>query len=70
MRNQRIYPESCTSAFCGTGGDACKQCAYYPDLQAFKRWVEENNAKPADPIWSPLVYVAQPRTRHDRAATL
>lgn len=56
-RAVRIYPTSCTSEFCGR--IECTGCANKPALDAFKAWVAQNNAKPADPIWSPNVYIAQ-----------
>lgn len=57
----RVYPTSCTSAFCGfcSSDDACKRCPDRPALDAFKAWCESNHAAPADPIWSPNVYVAK-----------
>ena len=51
----RTYPSCCTSAFCGR--TSCDGCPNKPTLDDFKSWVEANNAAPADPIWSPNVYV-------------
>jgi len=55
----RVYPTCCTSAFCGR--IECTGCANKPTLDAFKAWRDASNAKPADPIWSPNVYVAKVR---------
>lgn len=51
----RVYPSCCTSAYCGR--IECSGCRNLPVLQSFKDWCEQNNAKQADPIWSPNVYV-------------
>ncbi len=52
----RVYPICCTSAYCGRGPASCPSCVNYPTLKAFKQWRDETDAKPADEIWSPLVY--------------
>ena len=50
----RVYPTSCTSAFCGRVD--CTGCRHLPDLEAFKRWREERAAV-AD-TWNTTVYTA------------
>lgn len=54
----RVYPTSCTSAYCGKGPSSCPTCRYFPALLDFKNWVQATKAAPSDPIWCPLVYVA------------
>jgi hypothetical protein len=59
MDTKRIYPTCCTSLYCGGGGDDCKTCSNGPVLAEFNAWVAKTGAQPADPIWSPLVYVVR-----------
>ena len=54
----RVYPPSCTSAFCGRT-ECPADCRHFPRLIAFKRWVKETGAKVEDPIWCPTAYVAE-----------
>lgn len=56
-RRVRVYPTSCTSAFCGKID--CTGCSTKPVLDEFKQWVEDNDAVVSDPIWCPTVYVAK-----------
>jgi len=60
MDTQRIYPQACTSAFCGhvECPETCKNLAA---LRDFKQWVKDTEAIVEDPIWSPSVYVAKRR---------
>lgn len=54
----RIYPGTCTSAMCGRM--TCPEtCPHLGTLREFKAWRDQHAAKPADPIWSPLVYEAR-----------
>lgn len=55
----RVYPMSCTSAYCGKGAESCPACPHFPAFQEFKEWVRKTDAIVTDRIWSPLVYVAQ-----------
>jgi hypothetical protein len=52
----KSYPSCCTSSFCGSLN--CEGCRHQPTLLAFRRWVREHDAKPADPVWSPNLFVA------------
>ena len=55
-----VYPRCCQSACCGKSGSECNEiCTCWPRLQEWKKWVRDNNAKCADEIWSPNVYVAR-----------
>lgn len=53
---KRVYPVSCTSAYCGRI-ECPPDCPFLPKLKEFRAWKERTGAKPADPIWSPNVYV-------------
>jgi hypothetical protein len=55
-RRVRVYPTCCTSAFCGRVN--CEGCRHKADLEEFDAWVKATDARCADPIWAPLVYVA------------
>ena len=57
-RERRWYPTVCTSAYCGSGPDACPGCRHYPALRGFKDWVERTKARPVDPTWAPGLYEA------------
>lgn len=57
MAETRVYPIACTSAFCGRA--ECSGCPRKPALDEFKAWRARTDAAPADPIWSPLVYIAR-----------
>ena len=59
MKTTKVYPASCTSAFCGRL--SCDGCPNKEKLDEFKKWVEETNAKVTDPIWCPLVYEGRER---------
>lgn len=54
----RVYPQCCTSAYCGHGSEHCPGCRNAPTLEAFKAWRDAHQAVQADPVWAPLVYVA------------
>ncbi len=56
--DRRIYPQCCTSAFCG-GGEDCKTCRHKEVKEEFDQWVKDRDAYNPEPIWCPLVYVAQ-----------
>jgi len=55
---QRIYPTSCQSMFCGKGPSECPNCENYTRLKDFEKWEKDTNAIVRDPIWSPTVYTA------------
>lgn len=52
----RVYPTCCRSGVCPS--PECKGCRYEPILREFKEWVARTEAKVADTIWSPTIYVA------------
>lgn len=59
MKNQtRIYPASCTSAYCGRL-ECPFDCQNLPRLKEFKAWVEQTGAVVLDEVWCPLAYTAQ-----------
>ncbi len=60
MMETRRYPIPCMPAFCGMlpTSPECKACRHRPELDRFHAWQERTAAKPIDPIWSPLRYVA------------
>jgi hypothetical protein len=51
----RVYPIFCTPAYCGPA-DCTGCCPNKQALDEFRRWERQTAAKPADPIWAPLVY--------------
>ena len=53
----RLYPAQCLSAFCGRID--CTNCRHKPELDEFKKWVEETGAKVVDPVWCPTVYTTE-----------
>lgn len=56
MYQTRVYPQCCTSAFCGRGGDDCLTCLNRDVHEEFLAWVERTKASVTDKIWCPLVY--------------
>lgn len=59
MRETRVYPTRCTSAFCDKVSAECPGCPSLPVLAEFTAWRARTNAKCADHIWSPLVWISQ-----------
>lgn len=57
MRETRVYPMCCTSAYCGKTN--CEGCRNKETLDKFNEWKDRTNAQCADPIWCPTVYVSQ-----------
>ena len=58
-KHTRMYPTDCTSAYCGTGGDACATCEHNAVRVEFLAWVERTDAHRPDPIWSPSFWTAR-----------
>lgn len=52
----RIYPQCCTSAFCGR--IECNGCPDKPRLDEFEAWVKRTGAVQKEPIWCPSVWTA------------
>jgi hypothetical protein len=53
----RTYPQFCRSLYCGE--TTCPEtCQHLPELQAFKTWKQQTNAKQPDPVWSPTIWLA------------
>lgn len=55
-KHLRVYPTSCTSAFCGRLD--CTGCKHLPALEEFKVWRERAKAVQEDPVWCPTVWAA------------
>jgi len=58
-KNERVYPTSCLSLYCGKYGEGCEGCRFLPARREFEAWVKAHNAVVLDPVWSPTVYTAQ-----------
>lgn len=54
----RMYPQCCTSAFCGGGGEDCLTCRFADQKNKFDEWATDNKAIQPDMIWSPSLYQA------------
>ena len=54
----RVYPQCCTSMYCGGFGEDCQNCRNKPIKDEFNQWVKEHKAVQADRIWNPTVYVS------------
>lgn len=57
-KNYRIYPQCCTSMYCGKLPDSCPTCPNYAKQQDFEQWREKHAAKQPDHIWSPAYWEA------------
>jgi len=57
MTEIRHYPTSCLSMYCGEI-HCPDDCKFKPALDEFNSWKEKTKAIPADPIWSPGIYVS------------
>lgn len=55
--NTRTYPYCCRSINCGCI-DCRPDCENRPELDAFKAWVAEHDAKVLDPVWMQSEYTA------------
>jgi len=55
--NTRVYPASCTSAYCGRI-ECPTTCRNLPTLAAFKAWRDARAAVRLDETWSPGVWTA------------
>lgn len=56
--SSRIYPLTCTSAFCGKAGGACASCPHVGALREFEAWRELRNAERPDEVWCPSFWQA------------
>ena len=52
----RVYPQCCTSAFCGRLD--CTGCPKLSTLANSKAWREAHAAIQKDPVWCPSVWTA------------
>ena len=51
-----IYPSTCISMYCGSCGDECFPCQFYPRLKVWKEMQDAGEIYCSDEIWSPNVY--------------
>jgi hypothetical protein len=59
MKEQRIYPQCCVSAYCDKFGSDCDTCGHKKVLDEFNDWRKKHAAVRKDPIWCPAVWTAQ-----------
>lgn len=55
----RLYPQCCTSAYCGKSSSSCPACPNGSVLAEFEQWVADTDATCPDRTWAPLVYRAR-----------